>query len=264
MRNPSYAALLLSSLVGCQSSEAPLPVLSGEDFFDSPWPSDLRLDDAGHPDMSGFPNRDDIDLLSEYTELAESLYGYGNNSPVYFRFKQPLDLALLPDPEQSMDPDSPLLLLDMDVQSPQYGELIPVQWDFQEEETEYQAANLLAVAPVYGFPLRPSTTYAALVREPLARVGEEFQAVWDRDDPNHEAYRPLQQALFVAGVDVESVAVATIFTTQDPVGEMAEFADYIHSVLALPSFSQGLKLLEMRPVRVHRSLTRYFCAFERT
>ena len=219
-------------------------MFEGDGFFDRPWPSDLRRGATGGPDMAGFPKRESFDLVDLYLDVAETLDGFGNNSPVYVRFDGAIDTALLPEPQESLEPSSPLLLLDVDRGSPHRGEIFPVEWAWQEEETEFQDEDLLAVRPVYGFPLRPSTTYALVVREPLAQVGDAMAAVWAPDHPDHDHYAPLQEALFELGVDVETVASAAVFTTQDPVSEMAEYARYIQEDLELPAWSDQLELID--------------------
>ncbi len=224
-------------------TDAPLPLLSGDGFFDSPWPDDSRTFD-GYPDMGGFPHREDVELLDTYLALAESQKGFGNNSPVFIRFDGALDTSLLPDSQESTRISSTLLLVDVDNGSPQRGGLIPVQWDFQEEETEYQPAHLLAVAPVAGFPLRPSTTYALVLREPLARSDGSMEEHWQEDDPDYSRYLPLKETLEYLAVDLSTVVAAAIFTTQDPVGELAEYASYIRNDLAIPTPDQSLSLLQ--------------------
>ncbi len=241
---PACAVLVLGT--GCVPEAGPLPILEGEGFFDRPWPSDLRRGPEGLQ-LDGFPKRDRFALLDTYLSLAETLDGYGNNSPVYLRFEGPIDPALAPDPEASLGVDATILLVDVDPGSAHRGEIVPVEWAWQAHETEFQPEHLLAVRPVYGFPLRPATRYALVVREPLAEVGDAMASVWEPDHPEHEHYLSLQETLFTIGIDVESVAAAAVFTTQDPVSEMAEYAHYIVAELDLPSFGSQLALLERFP-----------------
>jgi len=237
-------AASLTLCAACSPVAGPLPVLEGDEFFDRPWPSDLRRGATGGPDMTGFPQRDDIELIETYVAFTEGLDGFGNNSPIYLRFHAEIDTSLLPTPDESLQSNAPLLLVDVDPRSIHRGELTPVEWSWQSTETEFQAENLLAVRPVYGFPLRPDTTYALVVREPVARVGDTMASVWDGDHADHDHYVPLQETLFQLSVDVETVAAATVFTTQDPVAEMAEYARYIQDGLDLPAFSGQLTLLQ--------------------
>ncbi len=195
------------------------------DFFDAPWPSDLRRADAGGLSMAGFPHADDYPLLEDYAAaLEERVDGAGTNAPIYFRFQGPLDTERLPTPEESVLPGASLMLVNVDPESPEFGELVPVQWRFTESSTTYQPENLLAVAPLSGFPLRPGTTYAALLTTEVARQDREMAGVWYADSPDNDYWSTLQDALFGLGVAVEEVAIATRFTTDDPISELREYA----------------------------------------
>lgn len=197
----------------------------GGDFFDAPWPSDLRRTSAGGLEMKGFPNVDDYPLLEDYSAAIEQrVDGAGNNAPIYLRFQGPLDTSLLPDPSDSIAESSPLVLVDIDPSSPDHGTRVPVQWRFTEGSTEYQPENLLAVAPLFGFPLRPSTTYALFLTQEVARQDPALAEAWHPDHPDNAYYAPLQDTLFELGVAVEDVAIATLFTTGDPVAELREYA----------------------------------------
>jgi len=219
-----------------------MPVLEGEGFFDAPWPSDLRRGEGGGPDLTGFPRRDEIDLLDSYAQVGESLYGFGNNSPIFVRFEEPIDRSLLPDAELSATLASPVLLVNVDRDSPFQNELVPFEWDFQQTETAYQPACLLAVAPVHGFPLRPDTTYALVVLDGIAGVGEQMRQAWDPSGADYETWELLIETLFQLGIDNDAVAAATVFTTQDPVAELAEYATYINYGLDLPRFDATIEL----------------------
>ena len=183
-------------------------MLDGDGFFDSPWPSDLRAED-GVADLSNFPNRANNSTLDAFLNLAEDVVGYSNNGAVYFRFRQPLNESLFPTPTESVAPDSTVFILNVDPESPDWGERIPVEVSFAEELTIYQPGNLLAVRPLYGFPMAPSTRYAAVVLEPLAQVTPEVRDWWSPDSPYSSHYASLRDALLVDGTDVESVAVAS-------------------------------------------------------
>ena len=73
---------------------APRPValydLDGA-FYDSPWPSDLRMSEAGGPDMTGFPMRDELSLVDTYCQVIESTPGASTTAPLYLRFDGAVD-----------------------------------------------------------------------------------------------------------------------------------------------------------------------------
>jgi predicted esterase len=224
-------ALLGPALLGCTEADGPEVFYepNGDGMFDSPWPSDTRLDPDGTPDLSAFPNPSDSDLIQDYLQVADVHVGFGNNTPVYFRLRGPVDTDLLPSPAASVETGSSLVFLDVDPHSPFFGERFPVVWDFQEGETKHQPANLLAVLPLWGFPLRPVTTYAALLTTDLAARNETFAEVWDDEHEDHALYVDLEEALFLQGLSKEDVAVATVFTTGDPVEEMARVVRFLEN-----------------------------------
>jgi predicted esterase len=237
MRIPAFLALVLSS--GCASSDGgPAPVWdpASDALFDMPWPTDARLRTDGSPDLSGFPNPYGIPMIDKYLSVSEGLRGYGANGPIYLRFHDPIDAAALPTPAESVEAGSPLILVDVDPRSPYWGERVPVQWEFTETATTYQPSNLLAVAPVWGFPLRRDTTYALIVTTGMAARDEGFREAL-RDDP---LYAPLHDALFWLGLEPSDVAVATVFTTGDPLEEMDRLAAFIHDSVEPPDLSQTL------------------------
>jgi pimeloyl-ACP methyl ester carboxylesterase len=215
-------ALALLACVDTPTSEGARPVLSGDGFFGRPFPSDDRLVD-GHPDLAGFPGEGDYPLIDDYLATAAELDGFGNNSPIWVQFADALDTSLLPSPSDSTQLASPVLLLDVDRDSPHRGELVPVTFEYREEETSWTPANFLAVAPVFGFPLRPSTTYALVFRSPLVKAG-----TWVPDWSDEGGLRPVEETLLALGITRDEPTLVVSFTTQDPVGETARIARAIH------------------------------------
>ena len=240
--------LLLATcfLVACSAASGPRPMLEGDGFFDAPWPSDLRAE-QGHAEMDEFPNRANNATLDSFLSLAEGLSGFSNNGAVYFRFHAQLDDSLFPSPSESLESSANIFLLNVDPSSTEWAQRVPVEVEFESDLTMYQPGNLLAVRPLYGFPLDASTRYAVVVREPLARVTPEVLAWWSPDHEDSEHYASLQDALLADGTDVETVAVASVFTTQDPVGEMADFAALVQDGIALPAPEMNLALLGQYP-----------------
>ena len=58
---------------------------SGESFFDTPWPSDGRLDDRGHVDLTTFPDRDDPFVGLFLDVITEEVRGFSPMPVVYIR-----------------------------------------------------------------------------------------------------------------------------------------------------------------------------------
>ncbi len=234
--------LLLLGACAESSDEGARPIVSGPAFFDAPWPSDSRLLN-GHPDLSNFPREGLYPLVDAYLATAYALDGFGTNSPIYVQFASPIDTTLLPTPEGSRSLDAPVMLVDVDPTSPHRGERVPLQFQWWSEETNWTPANFLAAAPVFGFPLRPGTTYALILRQPLASspAGDDG---WGYDgDP---ALAAVETTLTGLGVDLDTVSLAVPFTTQDPVAEMARIATAIWDEMAPGPFEPEVTRVEAR------------------
>jgi hypothetical protein len=217
---------------------------AGDGFFDTPWPSDDRRDDDGTISLERFPNPFGVSLVSTYLARAETLEGFGTSSPVYVGFDGPLDPLTMPTPAESLEEGSSVVLLDIDPGSPFRGERVAVQWQqFTFPESPYASENLLAVAPVFGWPLRGRTRYALLL---TTRAASPSDAPFDPD---------LVELLPELGLEPEDVAISTTFTTQDPVGELADIAWYVQNELGPPVLDNTLQHLEdFETYSVYRTL----------
>jgi predicted esterase len=237
---PSLSLLFLSAACTSVSSGGAAPILDGPDFFDRPFPSDVRRVD-GHPDVSDFPGAGDYPLVDAYLNAATQIDGFGTNSPMYVRFAAPIDTTLLPSPEASLTLESPVMLLDVDRDSPHRGERVPVTFEWTEAETTFQPGNFLATAPVFGFPLRPATTYALVFRRPLVAPAAEGWGVGSDAD-----LLPVEETLAGLGLTSDDVSLAVPFTTQDPVAETTRIARAIREEIGLPALDQELTLVDER------------------
>lgn len=216
-----------------------LPILAGEGFYDTPIPSDSRLVN-GRPSLEGFPGADEVPLIADYVAVAPQLDGWGTNSPIYLRFEDVPDLDEIPSAAESIEPTSNLQLIDIDAASDHRGEAVPVVTQFWETADQYGAANLLAVMPVAGFPLRPHTKYALIVRSPIAGEGA-MPENWEEDP----YWLPLLETLPVRALESWQVNAATIFTTASPVQETSRIATAIQSgEVGRPPWEPQLTLYE--------------------
>lgn len=195
----------------------------------------------GHPDVSDFPGAGDFPLVDAYLAAADQIDGFGTNAPMYVRFAAPIDPALLPTPEASVTVGSPVMLVDVDRDSRHRGERVPLTFEWTEAETTFQPGNLLAAAPVFGFPLRPSTTYALVFLQPLVeRASDRWIVGTDAEQ------LPIEETLIGIGLSSDDVSLAIPFTTQDPIAEMSSIARAIREEIGLPVLDQTLVLLEER------------------
>lgn len=224
---------------GAAATQALFDLQSAHDtpptFWDLPFPSDLRLDPDGHPDLTGFYSKGDGTLGEDLRLSAEGRRGFAQVPVIYVRFDAPL-AALDPADVIAADSTSPILLLDIDPDSPDQGVLAPVVATVVPPD-DFAPSYLLAVAPRPGVVLRADTTYALVIRRGLGDesgaplgVPGALAALAAGDTPDGGAgaatvYAPLWPALDRLGVPRTDVAAATVFTTGDVVGDFARMSD---------------------------------------
>ena len=145
-------------------------------FGDIPYPSDLYIDSSGFLDLNVFPQRRNAPRVNELCDALEATtQGFATNGSFYLPFEDPINVERLPQTAQaSLEPDSTLVLVDIDPQSPHQGERYPLQWKVFEEATPYIPAHTLAIRTFEGFPLRPKTTYALYIRVEAAQATPQF------------------------------------------------------------------------------------------
>jgi len=211
---------------------------TGATFFDTPWPTDLRLDASGHIDVGSFPNPANVRLLETYkAEMNARLTGYSVSAPIYFRFDAPIDEASLPaNGSASLEAESSVVAVALD--GPRAGERHPMVGHFWEEPTLYWPGNALAVRPPHGIPFAPAATYVvALTRELRAADGGSVRrsATLDAilsgsgDRAAASLYEPAVTALEAVGVPANDIVNLTVFTTQHPTRELEEARDWLVS-----------------------------------
>ena len=198
-----------------------------DDFYALPFPSDIRR--AGDRiDMADFPRPNE--LIELYADAAARLDGFGLNAAVHLRFSGPIDPDSLPaTAAASLEDDASVYLVDVDPDSPDRGERVPLRLRFEAKAGSIIGPHWLAALPFPGFPLAEGTTYALVVTRRVedadgAAVGRDadFAAIAaDEDAAPAElaaaaaAYAPLWDWLDEAGGDDrDDVASAAVFTTQ--------------------------------------------------
>lgn len=216
-----------------------------ESFYDIPYPSDLRLDDAGRARHGGFPSPPGHGLLGPVLSLVDERRFWPVTPFAFFRFDAPLasrraDDWILPDDA------APVLLIGVDTDAADYARLYPTVASTPPADA-YVPEHFLAVSVPPGVVLQPSSRYAFVVLRELRDlegrllgVPESFARLRAGQPPSkalgaraEEVYAPLWPALRDAGVDLGDVAAATIFTTGDVVADLKELSDAVrarHSV----------------------------------
>lgn len=195
------------------------------EFYDLPFPNDLRRTESGALDLSEFPTN--ALLLQQMRTAASELDGFGLNSAMYARFDGALDPESLPSAWTSTEPTSSVYLVNVDPDSPDRGARTPILAKFRTEGTQTIGGNHLVVRPYPGFPLDEGTTYALVVTtrvdgdggSSLAVAPEMAKLVGTSADAAiahaREVYQPLLDYLDEPGDDERGdVATAAVFTTQ--------------------------------------------------
>ncbi|GMV39588.1 MAG: hypothetical protein AMXMBFR64_13040 [Myxococcales bacterium] len=193
------------------------------DLFALPFPHDARRLPGGGLDLRGFPNPKKVEVLQGYIDYASrDLGGFSANGAIYVRFEGPIELTRLPEPEQSTAAESLVWLVDVGNDPATRGRRVPIEWRWHGDELSvYEPDNLLAVRPVYGFPLAEGGTYALVVMRDLRDAAGALLGVpapvrealtGEPDGALGAALEPLRAFCDEGGLNPYGVAVATVFT----------------------------------------------------
>lgn len=229
-----------------------LDALAGPTFFDHPWPSDLRRAEGGAVRFAGWPNPSAVPLIDELVAATSGLlHGFSPTAATYLRFTGPLDPSTLPsDPPATLARDAGVQVVDVDPSSPEHGtrRMVQLQWRETVADASFFSTNTLAILPLLGRPLRPHTTYAAVVTRRVRAAGggelgrtDALEEVLGRA-PVTSAHRavvdlfaPAVRELAAAGVAPADVAHLTVFTTDDPTAETFAVADDVTKSVPAPT-----------------------------
>jgi hypothetical protein len=137
-------------------------------FWSMPYPSDLRLNADGTPDVRGFPNNLMEPILEGLRSVAMQRKGFPQMPSAYFHFSAsitPRDPSVVISAQKT----SPILLVDVDATSPDRGKLFPVVAGTPPAD-RYLLDSTLEVAPRIGVVLHEARTYAYVVMKSLNDV----------------------------------------------------------------------------------------------
>lgn len=207
---------------------------TSDTWYDFPFPADLRLDADGTVSVADIPNPINQQLFAGLVVAADQLEGHSMVPVAWFQFDGPVVESTLDDVIQPL-PNAPVLLINIDPDSPRYLELAPLVAKTLESDA-YTPENLLAVGVYPGWVLDPTTQYAfVLTRDFDDAEGQELgvpEALWNMahgassgDETVDAAYAPLWDALDDLEVDPATVAAATVFTTGDPVVDIFDISE---------------------------------------
>ncbi len=217
-----YALVGLASSACTSSATTALFVAAGNgsDFYDLPFPNDLRRNSDGSLDLSKFPTNSL--LAGQYRDaIAAELDGFGLNAAIFSRFSGPLDKDSLPDAPTSLQPGASVYLVNVDANSPDYGTLTPIVASWRDDGTNTIHGNRVVVRPYPGFGLDEATTYALVItdrvldadKQPIA-ASDDFAAI--RGGGGSAAAKAVYAPLlaWLPAAERAHVVSAAVFTTQ--------------------------------------------------
>lgn len=156
--------LICGLMLGCQADVYPVMEAGTDRFFDMPWPNDIRRTPSGSPDFKHFPAFQVSPLATQIGLTGSStLTGFGLNSGVFFRMSGKLAPDQFGSPAETQQPNALALLVNIDPDSPQYLERVPLKMDFDPIKTLFKPDNLLTLLPYPGYSLAPDAEYAAIL-----------------------------------------------------------------------------------------------------
>jgi len=260
--------LCLVLLAACNAPEgtALRADYASSDFWATPLPGNHRLAGDGTVDLSAFPNPDGVTFVTQVLPLIDGrMHGFGTTSAIYFPLDGPIDPGTLPSLQESVQDDASVFLTPVDPDTPEYGTRVPVTTSFAADGGPFGAPNTLALLPLQGVPLRPSTRYAAVVTRgvldpsgaPLvpAESLRDVERGRSVEGLSEAAEGDLLDALAAArdlGLQRRDVVGLTAFTTEDP--HAAQRALVADARTHLPT-----------PTALHRTnLFDTYCAYEAT
>jgi hypothetical protein len=215
------------------SGAAPRYEATPSGFLDRPWPTDQLRAADGTIDLSGFPNPDQVDILTAYIEYGEeALRGWGLNGSVYFRLDGPLDPSSLPSPTASRDdPKAVAQLVNVTPKSKAYGKRWPLVFAFHQGTADpYLPNHTLALRPVFGFPLTEGETHCAILTRAIKDASGKYLArpeTFSQALETDPSLAPLAAWLPSSQLLPEDLAAATCFSTDRPTHELQKVREFL-------------------------------------
>ncbi|MCB9542784.1 MAG: hypothetical protein H6703_10085 [Myxococcales bacterium] len=199
---------------------------AGRGFFSTPWPSDARLTARGTPRLSDFPLGGPT-LLRAVAEIEGRVTGFATMPVIYVAFDDDITGAAVPTPIASLDPASPVQLVRL---GEGCAERVPVEVSVRaaDDIDRFTEAGLLQVKNTVGAVLDPRVPYAMIVTtafgaplaKPIAAPPAFVDALAGDGTAWGDALQPLRDCLPALGLAADEIAIATVFTPQDPVGTL--------------------------------------------
>ncbi|HVL00881.1 MAG TPA: hypothetical protein VM553_13760, partial [Dongiaceae bacterium] len=227
------AVALMAPIAACNAhnDEMVLDLSWPSSFYAQGFPTDLR-NDNGHIRVGDFPRPLHLFTLTYKNQIANSNFGYSPAMPLYMQFGSSFQTSAALTSLSATDfasAQSPVQVIDIDPETPDYGQRFPLQISVTHAADTYRPANLLQVRPV-GKPLRENTTYALITTKNFAanagttQPNRILQALLSGKNPwilnpltlpadaarAQKVYAPLHQFLTSNGVNSADIIGATV------------------------------------------------------
>jgi len=231
---------------------------NGDSFWSVPLPSELRRQDDGSYNLDRWPGARP-QLVKMWLETIDSRVrdGWGVNAGAFFTLTGALDPASLPAAAATLTAESPVQLINIDPDSPEYGRRTPVDCSFTADAITYRPASLLAVTGVQGFPRREKTLYAVVLLDTLKDTSgkplgasrafhDALEQLPSADARAKEALAPLRSYLDISHLSRAKVVGGTVFRTIDPNATLKKLAAWVETLPA-PVLEQPWTKLDEYP-----------------
>ncbi|MBM65344.1 MAG: hypothetical protein CMH55_03815 [Myxococcales bacterium] len=240
--------LIFTMAIGCGPSfeSRAVQALHGADrgdFWGMPLPSDLRRGPDGGYGLLDWPVAQPSELVALWLAAADAelRHGWGLNSGIFLPLTGPIDPTSLPvDAASSLSPDATVYLMDISPASPDFGERLAIEVEFDGDGDNYGPANLIAAIPVPGHTRRPATRYALVVTDgvrdsqgealgPSRSLWDGLFAPKDADPALADHLDGVAALLEERGQDPERIAGLAVFTTMDNSSDIRKLAAWARS-----------------------------------
>ncbi|HWA74565.1 MAG TPA: hypothetical protein VG937_19605 [Polyangiaceae bacterium] len=207
-----------------------------KDFFRLPFPNDVRIDESGKLDLTGFPSPGrgalGFDPVERYAASIEAEQrGWGTDPSVLFRFSAELDRA-------SLERSELIHFVDVTPGAAENGHEEAVIWYYSPDRSPYVCKSWLSVRRPLGRPLTPEHVYAVYVTDGLRDAAggsvapsENLTALLGAATPSdrklaaaHARYAPLREYLAARDIDPATLVTASVISVgavRDPMARLA-------------------------------------------
>ncbi|MEM6930866.1 MAG: hypothetical protein AAF602_28285, partial [Myxococcota bacterium] len=174
---------------------------AGEGFFDTPFPSDAKLEADGSVKLSRWVPAYANPLIKIWFDAGDELLdGWSLTSGSFVNLSGAIDTSTLPDwaSSTSTSPWPSVAVVDVDADSPERGKMFPITCEFNATAGRLRVANQLGCTSPFGTIRRPNTTYAFVVTGAL------------KDEAGDAVVADGAMESLLAGEDVTSAAGVTL------------------------------------------------------